>query len=66
MNSERLVKGIYKLKPLGKRTAGRPKNRWEDYVTKDLKLLNTENWTRCIRIREGRKRVIETVKTFKA
>jgi hypothetical protein len=49
MNSERLVKGIYKLKPLGKRTAGRPNNRWEDDVTKDLKLLNTENWTRCIR-----------------
>jgi hypothetical protein len=36
MNSESLVKGIYKWKPLGARTAGRRKNRWED-VMKDMK-----------------------------
>jgi hypothetical protein len=31
-------KGIYKWKALGTRTAGRPKNRWED-IMQDLKLL---------------------------
>jgi hypothetical protein len=39
MSSERLVKGIYKWKPLGAQTAGRPKNRSEDDAKKDLKLL---------------------------
>jgi hypothetical protein len=48
MNSDRLIKGIYKWKPLGMRAAGRPKNKWEDDVTKDLKLLKIRNWIKCI------------------
>jgi hypothetical protein len=65
MNSERLIKGICKWKPLGTRTAGRPENRWEDDVTKDLKLLKIENWTNCIHNRENWRRTVEKVKTFK-
>jgi hypothetical protein len=37
MNSERLAKEICEWKPLGMQTAGRPKNRWEDDVMRDLK-----------------------------
>jgi hypothetical protein len=43
MNSGRLVKGLYKWKPLGMQSVGRPKNRREDGVTKDLKLLRIIN-----------------------
>jgi hypothetical protein len=28
------------------------KNRWEGDFMKDLKLLNTENWTKCIQNRD--------------
>jgi hypothetical protein len=52
MNSERLVKGIYKWKPLRKRIADRPKNRWGDDITDDLKFLKINNWTKCIQNRE--------------
>jgi hypothetical protein len=37
MNSGRLVKGIYKRKPFGMQSVGRPKNGREDGVTKDEK-----------------------------
>jgi hypothetical protein len=43
MNSERLVKEIIKWKPLGMQTAGRPKNRWDDDVINNLKLLKNKN-----------------------
>jgi hypothetical protein len=65
MNSESLVKGIYKRKPLGTRTAGRPKNRWEDDVMNDLKLLKIKNWTKFIQNREEWRRIVVKVKTFK-
>jgi hypothetical protein len=63
MNSERLVKGIYKWKPLEKRTAGGPKNRREA-VMKDLKLLKIKNWSKFIRNRGEWRRILEKVKTF--
>jgi hypothetical protein len=53
------VKGIYKWEPLRIRTAGRPKNRWEDDVIKDLKLLKIKNWTKCIQNREEWRRIVE-------
>jgi hypothetical protein len=52
MSSERLVKGIYKWKPLGARTAGRPNSRWEYDVTKSLKLLKIGNWEKFTQNRE--------------
>jgi hypothetical protein len=52
--SERLVKGIYKRKPLGTRTAGRSKNKRKSDM-KDLK---------CIQNREEWKRMVEKVKTL--
>jgi hypothetical protein len=46
-------------------TAGRPNNRWEGEVRKDLKLLKIQNWTKCIQNREGRGRTVEKVEIFK-
>jgi hypothetical protein len=65
MNSERLIKGIYKWKPLGKRTAGRPNNTWQDDVMKDLMLFRIKDCTNCIQNREDWRRIVEKVKTFK-
>ncbi|PSN55855.1 hypothetical protein C0J52_02734 [Blattella germanica] len=37
MQEDKLVKNIYKWKPICTRTAGRPKNRWLDDITEDIK-----------------------------
>jgi hypothetical protein len=48
MPEERMVKKIYKWKPMLTRPLGRPKNRWEDDIRNDMKQLKIKNWTRCI------------------
>jgi hypothetical protein len=48
MDNKRLVRKIYKWKPLGTRTASRPKHKWEDDVMTDLQLLKIKNWTKGI------------------
>jgi hypothetical protein len=39
MAKEREVTRIYKWEPLASKPTGRPKNRWEDYVRKDLQTV---------------------------
>jgi hypothetical protein len=41
MPGERMVKKVYKWKPMLRRPLGRPKNRREDDITNDIK--KTEN-----------------------
>jgi hypothetical protein len=53
------------MEPLGTRTAGRPQKRWEDDVTKSLKLLKFKNWTNRVQNREEWRRIVGKVKTFK-
>jgi hypothetical protein len=48
MPKEREVARIYKWKPLASRPIGRPKNRWEDDVRKDLQTVNIKNWKKSI------------------
>jgi hypothetical protein len=37
MAEERMVKKVYKWKPMLRRSLGRPKNRWEDDIRNDIK-----------------------------
>jgi hypothetical protein len=62
---ERMVKKVYKWKPMLRRPLGRPKNRWEDDIRNDIKQLKTKNWTNCIQDRKNWKLYVEKVKTFK-
>jgi hypothetical protein len=39
MPEERMVKKVYKWKPMLRRPLGRPKNRWEDDIRNDMKKL---------------------------
>jgi hypothetical protein len=39
MSEERMVKKVYKCKPMLTRPLGRPKNRWEDDIRNDMKKL---------------------------
>jgi hypothetical protein len=63
MPEERMVKKIYKWKPMLRRPLGRPKNRWDD-IRNDIKKLKIKNWTNCIRDRKNWKLYVEKAKTF--
>ena len=65
MPEERMVKRVYKWKPMLTRPLGRPKNRWEDDIINDMKKLKIKNWTSCIQDRSKWKLCVEKAKTFK-
>jgi len=48
MPEERMVKSVYKWKPMLTRPLGRTKNRWEGNVINDMKKMKIKNWTGCI------------------
>jgi hypothetical protein len=43
MSEERMVKIVYKWKPMLTRPLGRPKNRWVDDIRNDIKKLKIKN-----------------------
>jgi len=51
MPEERIVKKVYKWKPMLTRPLGRPKNRWEYDIRNDMKKLKIKNWTSRIQDR---------------
>ena len=65
MPEERMVKRVYKWKPMLTRPLGRPKNRWEDDIINDMKKLKKKIWTSCIQDRNKWKLYVEKDKTFK-
>ena len=65
MPKERMVKKVYKWKPMSIRPQGRPKNRWADDIRNDMKELKIKNWISCIQDRNKWKSYAEKAKTFK-
>ena len=64
MQNQRLVKNIYKWKPIANRRLGRPKNRWEDDIMHDLKMMKVNNWMNLVLDRREWRKIVERVKTF--
>ena len=64
MPEDGVVKQVYKWKPMLTRPYGRPKNRWEDDLRKDMKKLKIKNCTSCIQERSNWKLHVEKAKTF--
>ena len=64
MTDERLVRRIYKWKPIASRSVGRPKSRWEDEVLKDVKVMNIKSWLNVVKNRRLWKDIVEKAKTF--
>jgi len=62
---ERMVKRVYKWKPMLTRPLGRPKNRWVDDIINYMTKLKIKNWTSCIQDRKKWKLYVEKAKTFK-
>ena len=65
MLEERIVKQVYRGKPILTWPLGRPKNRWEDDIRNDVKKLKTKNLTSRIQDRNKWKLDAERGKTFR-
>jgi hypothetical protein len=63
MPKEREVTRIYKWKPFVSRQIGRPKNRCEDDVRKDLQTMKIKNWKKSVLNRDSWKTIFERTKT---
>jgi len=63
MSEERMVKKVYKWKPMSTRPLRRPKYRWEDDIN-DMKKLKINNWTSCNHDLSNWKLYVEGAKTF--
>jgi hypothetical protein len=54
---------IYKRKPLASIPIGRPKNKWEDDVRKNLQTAKIKNWKKGVLNRDLWKKIVERIKT---
>jgi hypothetical protein len=63
MSKEREVTKIYKWKPFASRPIGRPKNRWEGDVRKDLQTMKIKNLMKSVLDRDSWKTIVERTKT---
>jgi hypothetical protein len=52
MSEERMLKKVWKWKPMFRRPLGRPNNRWENDIRNGMKKLKIRNWTGCIQDRK--------------
>ena len=64
MSGERIVKKVYKWKPMLTRPSGRAKYRWEDDIRNEMNKLKIKNWTSFIQDRNNSKLYVEKTKTF--
>jgi hypothetical protein len=63
MSDNRMVKKIYKWKPITTRLQGRPKSRWDDNVNQDICKMKIKNWTVCVQDCGKWRDVVEKAKT---
>ena len=54
---------VYEWSPALTRSVGRPKNRWEDDVKRDMTRMKITNWKDCIRDRSKWKKLVKKAKT---
>jgi hypothetical protein len=64
LSKERVVKQVSNWKPIASRPIGRPKNRWDDNVRNDIKIMKVNNWKQCAKDRNKWKSVVERAKTL--
>jgi hypothetical protein len=63
MPKNREVTRIYKWEPFASRPIGRPKNRWEHDVRKDLRTMKIKNWKKSVLDRDSWNAIVERTKT---
>ena len=55
---------VERWKPMSKRPIGRPKTRWEDDVSEDIKSINIRNLKKVAHNRDSWKKVVEQARTL--
>jgi hypothetical protein len=65
MSKEREVRRMCKWKPFASRPIGRPKNRWEDDVRKDLQTVKIKDWKKGVLDRGSWNAIVERTKTHR-
>jgi hypothetical protein len=63
MTDDNNVQKIKRWKPMSKRPIGRPKTRWEDDVSEDIKSMNICNWKKVAQNSNRWKKVLEQART---
>jgi hypothetical protein len=64
MSKERVVKQINNWKSIASRPIGRPKNRWDDDIRNDIKIMKANNWKVCAKDRNKWKSIVQRAKTL--
>jgi hypothetical protein len=64
MSGDRVIKKLYRSKPEGRRSVGRPKMRWLDDVEEDLRKMKISRWGGKARTRDEWKSVLREVKVL--
>ena len=65
MDQARRTRKLLDWKPMGTRPVGRPRQRWQDDVMEDLKMLKTENWKETAKDRRIWGDLVEKANTHK-
>ena len=58
------VQKTKRWKPMFKRPMGKPKTRWEDDVSEDIRSMNVRNWKKVVQNRDSWKKVVEQARTL--
>ena len=65
MEEYRMVRRIFEWSPMGKRSKGYPRDRWQDEVLKDIGVLRVKNWTYVVMDRTAWHDLMEKSKTHR-
>jgi len=65
MDQARSTGKLLDWKPMGTRTVGRPRQRWQEDVMEDLKKLKVKNWKETAKDRRTWRDLAEKTKTHK-
>jgi hypothetical protein len=61
----RKVRRIFECSPMGKRSKGHPRNRWQSEVLKEIRVLGVKNWTKVVMDRTAWHDLVEKSKTHR-
>jgi hypothetical protein len=64
MSDNRMVKKIYKWKPITTILKVRLKSKWYDNIKQDICKTKVKNWTVCVQDRSKWRDVVDKAKTF--
>jgi hypothetical protein len=66
MDEYRMVRRIFESSTMGNRSRGRPRNRWQDEVLKDIRVLCVQIWTKVVTMdRTAQRDLVEKSRTHR-